>query len=385
MTRTYNIIMALKPCPPGSKRDTRTKRCRMTEKAKKEAAVKRKAALKKKTPKKKALVPCPPGSKRNLSTNRCRKIPVTPNRRPKTPAVSISNSMRRSSRPISVKILKPGTTHKSTAHRERVCIMKKSEITKISKKLKIGQKFNAQLRRTKDTCRAFENVFPQEILPEGWRVTKYEGAGAFGAVLGTRGPNHASGALKVIIEKDIRKITNETTMSEEFHRIGLSPISKRITSIRMNDKYYHFLHMKRIDGVIGEHLSSKPTNSRMELLVSGLFDIIARLKKNNLLHGDLHLDNVAYVVAKSGSKGYLQVIDHGFSKKGMSIPKLEIVQILRGLYIDYDNKDITRATFNHMVKLVTKKAEKIYGFSFPDTEDKLDKLRSKIEQEHGIR
>jgi len=323
--------------------------------------------------------PCKPGQERHPETGRCRKKsskkasakkPSAPGKKPPAPGKKppAPGKKPREEKLVSIRIMEDGTKHKSTSKEEKVCLLKKEHIRKIEKKLKI------KIPATNDPCRALMGIFPGKILPSGWRITTYINEGDNGIVLGARGPGDERGALKIIRESDIKVINNEVALATEFHKAGLGPSATKIASVRVGGHYYHFLHMERIDGIVSDYLASGLSNEKMDILVYGIFMLIDRMVKYNLLHGDMHLNNIAFTHARGEEKrGKLMLIDFGWSIKGISVPQMEIAQVLRWLHYQKRDKTITESTFKYMDKRIREKAQEHFKYGesekfppFPD-------------------
>jgi len=318
--------------------------------------------------------PCKAGTERHPVTNRCRKIsnkkaaapkPTVPKKKVvthKKKVVAPPNDRK----PVSIRIMKDGEKYVSSDIKEKVCLLSSGRVREIGEALKIKGRLGRELEKDSDACRAIENVFPTPILPTGWRITRYLGKGDKGVVFGIRGKDGESGGLKIIRESDINVINNEVDIANEFHKVGLSSSTKKIASIRMDGEHYHFLKFKRLDGVVSEYLSSSPSNDRMDKLAYGIFMVVARMKKYNLVHGDMHLKNIGFVHARGEEKrGKLQLIDFGWSMKGIAIPQLEIAQVLRWLHLDLKDGIITKKTFTYMDERIRKHAKEDYALYFP--------------------
>lgn len=271
----------------------------------------------------------------------------------------------------------------TTVKRENVCRIKKSDLEVLEDVLNIS--VNESKRVKNNYCKHVEEMFPVRIVPDNWRITNVLGSGASGVTLGTRGPNNKAGALKIVQENNIELLENEISMGEEFHKLGLSPRTTKVSSFvyGKGKTWFHTIHMGRLDGIIGPYLESNPESEIVEKIVKKVFDLIKKLDDNNIVHGDLHFDNIGFIHSRGAEEvGKIQIIDHGYSRMGVSLPKLEILQLLRSLNFMFD---LSNQNSLLLRKSIFKYAEKYFGIvdlpRLADEQYKLFKtLRDEIER-----
>lgn len=230
-----------------------------------------------------------------------------------------------------------------------------------------------------DICQQVMGMFPRPIVPEGWTVTRVLGNGAFGVALGTRGPGGEAGAVKILKENNLDDLEREIEMGQEFHKIGLSPKSEKISSFDTDYDYYHAIHMDRLDGVLKSVLLANPPTHRIERIVQKVFDAIERMGESDLSHGDFHWGNIGFVHARDDEVGKLQVIDHGFSSKGMATPELEIAQLLRVADLLRLYQGMSQATFDVLDTKLRGEAARRFDFDpFPEGFVALNQLMDQL-------
>ena len=247
---------------------------------------------------KKCYVKCKKGLKRNPETNRCK-----------------SNKQKQQV----IKRRKPVDLNMSFApgRFNSFCSISPSQIRKFARKFKISDKIineyiGKNKSKTESICEAIHVLFPEFVH----KLTKVLGEGAFGYVFGTEGERGEKHALKVIRSGGSSDPVKEINMGLKFANMGIAPkiIAHRKEFVqeksgRDPELTLYFIEMTRIDGHVEEYLQRKLTKNQIENIVFKIFDIIEKLRSNGYVHGDLHLENIAYIE----STGQLQVIDYGWS------------------------------------------------------------------------
>lgn len=236
-----------------------------------------------------------------------------------------------------------------------------------------------------DLCQGIVDMFPLPIVPDGWRVSKFLGNGSFGVALGTQGPNGQSGAVKLIKEGNLEIVEREVRMGNKFHKIGLSPNSKKISSFEIEDgfydnSWYHAIHMDRLDGILSGVLNDPSLRTDvMDRIVQKSFDVIERLKKARLCHGDFHFGNIGFLYPRmNGDVGKIQIIDHGLSTELRACPELEVVQLLRG------TMNFPEPVRDYMNRRIRKEAEDRLGITYLPEGRQLGFLLKDLRDEMGI-
>lgn len=314
---------------------------------------------------------CTKDQKRNPKTGRCRKVIL---KAPKT---------IQTLPPISLNLLKKGQIFADKeSENEKKCTIDRYDRNVIKNVEKtLGIKLDKSSRNF-DACNAIQNAFPSPIVLPGWRITKFLGNGNFGVAMGTRGPQNESGALKIIKENKIALVDSEIEMGNKFHKLGLSPKNKKVTTFKLGRNFYHSIHMDRLDGIIGTYLASNPPKKTIEMIIEKTFRVVKKLSDNKIVHGDLHFDNIGFIHSRNKDEvGKLQVIDHGFAKSGMSLPEIEVLQMLRSTqFMDGITKE--NAKFIH--KKIRDGAKKYFGIDgLPSDIDSQDNLMSTLRKKIG--
>ena len=236
-----------------------------------------------------------------------------------------------------------------------------------------------------DICQELIDMFPMPIVPSGWTITRMLGNGAFGVALGTRGPRGQAGAVKLLKENDLYALETEIEMGEEYHNVGLSPKSEKVSSFEVEENWYHAIHMDRLDGTLDSVLIANPPTHRIERIVEKVFEVIDKMDQEKLSHGDFHWGNIGFVHARDGQVGKIQVIDHGFSSKGMGTPELEVAQLLRVADLMRFHDGLSQATFDVLDAKIRQEVRRRFGVDryprgFQELGDFMNELAAEAER-----
>jgi hypothetical protein len=92
--------------------------------------------------------------------------------------------------------------------------------------------------------------------------------------------------------------------------------------------------MERVSGQLSDYISSHSTPAQLDKVVDELDRFLKVMCKYKLVHGDLHLFNIAYILdPASNYKLKIVPIDFGWARKGECDPELELLQIMRGCFL----------------------------------------------------
>ena len=98
--------------------------------------------------------------------------------------------------------------------------------------------------------------------------------------------------------------------------------------------------MDRIDGT-AENLFNerKWSEEQLQIWVDEIFQIIKKLSDNNLVHGDMHLNNIGFKRQEDGSIKFM-LLDFGFGEE-TSLPQADVLQVIKivPFFIREDNQD----------------------------------------------
>ena len=231
-------------------------------------------------------------------------------------------------------------------------------------------------------CLTLGHFFPKKCLPKGWKITGILGHGSFGFVFSTIGPKNERGALKVIKDDDDdgseeEEIQREITFNKIFHSLELSP--KYMNHCKFSPErgvILHTIHMGRIDSTVGEYLNKELTSEEIDNLVEKIFELLVKMEKNYVTHGDFHPGNIGLTKNRNGVPGKMQLIDFGFSSIRKFTPKLDIVQLLRVNMYFGDHSDRVRNEFDTKVRRMA--SEKYFLDDIPTDLQKLSSILSEM-------
>ena len=188
-------------------------------------------------------------------------------------------------------------------------------------------------------CRDITNnvqaLLGPKFASDGWRVVQFLGAGAFGITVGVwRVVNEKpeSRALKIVAENSYATFTKELDMHEKMADLNLAPkvyADMIYEGMRYNKRLILAYGMQQIDMIARDFLSTAQTSEQMQLFSNQLIDILKRLKRNNITHGDLHTENLAI------QDGRLQLIDFGWSTDTKAWMLYDYVQLFRTMIMDF--------------------------------------------------
>ena len=237
-------------------------------------------------------------------------------------------------------------------------------------------------RGKRSLCEVLSDFFPVNCL-KGWRITNFLGAGSFGFVFSIRNGQNKRGALKIVRDEANFSVDKEIEMQKKYYKLGMSPNVIDHCSYkppRGGDRV-HFILMERIDGVIDNFLMNKSHHKLLDTLVDRLFQIIKKMKDNNLTHGDFHSENIGFVFRRGDNPGKIMVIDHGMSTGNGYNTELELVQFMRTIESRYSPK-MNADNRKFIKQKVTEMAKSMFNITLPRSlgglENRFVTLRRKL-------
>jgi hypothetical protein len=181
------------------------------------------------------------------------------------------------------------------------------------------------------------------VVPNNYIVSKILGKGVSGTVyiLCEKIGKNCTRAIKIQEYDDMFK--NEVKMHKEFEKLGLSPkfyeaqIHKSI-----GKKVKTHIISERFDGTLSELLKVKQSKEVLDKIFNFIKKSHYKARKNNIVHGDMHWDNLAYKFNKSKNIEKLYLNDFGWSSKVRKVDKklilLDLLQLYRTSWL-IKNKD----------------------------------------------
>lgn len=345
----------LKPCKPGQERNPVTNRPRKKDRSKR-------------------LKPCKPGEERNPLTNRCRKMDK-----------AILNKRIKME---TIERIKTPTWCNITQMEARRLILKVG----LGRDLVIADLPTAQ--NPNKLCSTLTNMLDASCT-NGWKVTKFISAGAFGHVFRVVKHDGKKAVMKVQVgPKDA--IITEVLLQKVFHLKGLAPKvltccsfepttrltktehqrlnalvhSEREVPVHAEGHSVHIIIMEEIAGVVGDWLGKLKSKEQMGQFVRRVFDLMDAFREHKITHADLHLSNLGYVYTDASKKHIkLMPIDFGRSSLGKAHTKLELGALLRGLRKGSLAKPIPDYNRRVMANFIRSVSFKKYGIEMEPTID----------------
>jgi tRNA A-37 threonylcarbamoyl transferase component Bud32 len=157
--------------------------------------------------------------------------------------------------------------------------------------------------------------------------------------------NNCNYILKIIYG-DKNKARNEVNMTQKFSDVGVG-IDVYNTGMldKGDDDYYVFI--QKFEEDLKSYLTVRRSDIDLDDIILQIKNIINILCANNMIHGDLHWENIGYILNNRGKK-VLKLIDFGWSIDNKKCkPVLEYLQLYSTLdrmspELDYYNKEYIR-------------------------------------------
>lgn len=241
---------------------------------------------------------------------------------------------------------------------------------------------------------------------QGWQVTKFISAGAYGHVFRAVKNDGTKGVMKVQVGS-ADEIRHEVKTQNSFGRKGLAPKilgycsfkprhwmgkvahmglqsvvkNEDVDDIEPHAKGHlvHIILMEEIAGVVGEWLENPKSQEQLGQLTFDIMTLVEEFKKHKLTHADMHLWNLGYVYTDA-SKKYMSLmpIDFGRSVVGKANPELELGCLLRALQPEFSDK-VPQFNRQVIVNLIRSLSPQRFGISFPGTlKDAADRYEEQL-------
>ena len=341
-----------KACADGQERNAKTKRC---------------------------MKKCKTGTTRNPATNRCKAVKkkaivkddVSDKKTSRTVVSDKKQSVKKTSRTV------VSDKKQDASFIPSFCGVNEAHIEAFADAINLPETKRVTLQ--KEPCKTLQSFFPKKCIPKEWRITNVLGAGSFGFVFSTRGPGNERGALKVMKEDRDVDVEHETRIGIKFHGLGLGPeIKSHCTFKPKGGVTIHLIHMSRIDTTVEKYLAVDRTDAQIENVVDKLFKAISTMEENGITHGDFHFGNIGFK-----NNNTLQIIDFGFSTDKVSMPILDIYQLIRvNLFYNVGKKPVTRGNKKIFDTLARKYAKNIYNIvRIPKSDRKLTEMTFNFREE----
>lgn len=163
----------------------------------------------------------------------------------------------------------------------------------------------------------------------GWRLVRYLGGGVSGKVFQMQSPDGRLVAVKFMIEATPGEAADEVRAQGVFHGFGLAPrVLEHKTITTQAGVKMHLIVMERIDFTLEEMLCvAKHNVATIRKIAGEVVNLMARMRTARVTHGDMHTQNIGYVV-RDGK--YVPIlIDFGQSSTRSNYPLVDAEQLLR--------------------------------------------------------
>lgn len=188
----------------------------------------------------------------------------------------------------------------------------------------------------------YERYLKQYLENTNYEIYNFLGRGAYGSVflICNKFTKTNCKAIKLQILKgysDELMFEKEVQMQNNFYKHNLTVKVYHHELIRL-DKLFSLgiIIMETIDGTLSDFLSVRRDKEILDTVLIWISHILNIMCKYNLIHADMNIDNIAYVISDKGSLRPV-IIDFGFASVGKCKPYLELLQILNTLNISERN------------------------------------------------
>lgn len=229
-----------------------------------------------------------------------------------------------------------------------------------------------------------------------YKWDRFLGEGAYGAAYLIKKNGHER-VLK-IQEQDrasstrfLRAKEKENAMQKKFYMLNQQNSKIKLTVKvhdfyiweRSNGKIFAITEMDRIDGVISDLLQYKQNEVVLHVLATWFEAITDLMCKHKLTHGDMHTGNIGYIIMPNKLIRPV-LIDFGWASAGSCDKQLEMIQLLRGLMLDYKHNAINKSNYAMLAPLFLQDYTRLTGkkmnFSFKAVDDEWKRRMDRYEK-----
>jgi len=126
-------------------------------------------------------------------------------------------------------------------------------------------------------------------------------------------------------------VGNDVDVLERLSKYNLAPIIYK-TDVYIDEKGNDmiYIEMERLDGTIYQLLKTKLDKKDLEIILKLINELLLRLKKFKLSHGDFHWENIGFIYDEKKDCVFLKMIDFEFAENKSDFRK-EVLQLIRTL------------------------------------------------------
>ena len=181
------------------------------------------------------------------------------------------------------------------------------------------------------------------------------GKGVQGSVFEAIDLNGNQVAIKITIANDA-DFKKELRIAKKMESlgVGIKILGHSTKVIKDSGKPNHkFIMMEKIKGTLLELVNERPfSDTELKDITDEIVRIIKLLSDNKLVHGDMHANNIGYILQEDGSIKLL-LIDYGLSQE-VSMPRADLIQAIRVLWLMTSEEISSRYD-----KFIREKAEEV--------------------------
>ena len=159
------------------------------------------------------------------------------------------------------------------------------------------------------------------------------GRGVQGSVFEAIDLNGNQVAIKITIASDAQ-FKKELRIAKKMESLGVGVkiLGNSTKVIKDSGKPNHkFIMMGKIKGTLLELVHERPfSDTELKDITDEIIRIIKLLSDNKLVHGDMHANNIGYILQEDGSIKLL-LIDYGLSHE-VSMPRADLIQAIRVMW-----------------------------------------------------
>ncbi len=184
--------------------------------------------------------------------------------------------------------------------------------------------------------------------------SKILGQGLYGVVMEVCGsiPQDFRKHIVVKATRDGSSLRSEYRKQLYFAKVGLAPKPEDPFSSNLS-----FFVMGKIDGTVGNLLRHERLDSELNEIISQSVQLLFRMCDHNMVHGDLHFQNIAYIINPKNKRKVFLCLDFSEATAGCE-PEIDLLQLIRDTY--------TREYHLYNAKYLRKHLQHIYNTNYEE-------------------